>query len=126
MRKLSLLAGGIAGFMLGSYAGRGPFERVQAWARQLSNRPEVQRVADQVTESAAQVSDAATGTASKAADRASKAADRAAEATAGAVSSVGDRVTGTIESVGETNDDSPSSSQNYTSHGPRPSHKPES
>ena len=104
MRKLSLLAVGIAGFILGSYAGRGPYERVEAWARQLSNRPEVQRVADQVTESAAQVSDAATGTASKA-------ADRAAEATAGAVSSVGDRVTGTIESVGEAIDDSPSSSQ---------------
>jgi hypothetical protein len=64
MKKIALLLGGIAGFLLGSYAGRGPYERVEAWARQLRRRPEVERVADQVTESAGQLSDVATGAAS--------------------------------------------------------------
>jgi len=89
MKRAALLLGGIAGFLLGSYAGRGPYERVEAWARRLRGRPEVQRVADQVTESAGQLSDVATGTAFKAADRAS-------EAAVGAVESVADRVAETV------------------------------
>lgn len=97
MKKIALLLGGIAGFLLGSYAGRGPYERVEAWARQLRGRPEVQRVADQVTESAGQLSDVTTGTASKAADRAS-------EAAADAVGSVADRVTETVGHVAKGND----------------------
>jgi hypothetical protein len=92
VRKITLLVGGIAGFLIGSYAGRGPYERVEAWARQLRGRPEVQRVADQVTESAEQLSDVATGTASKAADRAS-------EVAADAVGQVADRVTETVGHV---------------------------
>ncbi|HUC13511.1 MAG TPA: hypothetical protein VMS00_03575 [Acidimicrobiales bacterium] len=92
MKKIALLLGGISGFLLGSYAGRGPYERLEAWARQLRGRPEVQRVADQVTESAVQLSDVATGTASKAADRAS-------EAAADAVGSVTDRVAETVVDV---------------------------
>jgi hypothetical protein len=86
---IALVFGSIAGFLLGSYAGRGPYERVEAWARKLRGRPEVQRVADQVTESAGQLSDIATSTASKAADRSS-------EAAADAVGAVADRVTETV------------------------------
>jgi hypothetical protein len=97
MKKIALLLGGITGFLLGSYAGRGPYERMQAWVRQLRGRPEVQRVADQVTESAGQLSDVATGTASKAADRAS-------EAAADAVESVADRVTETMGHVAKGHD----------------------
>ncbi|MGD0808718.1 MAG: hypothetical protein ABSA91_03310 [Acidimicrobiales bacterium] len=100
MRKIALLLGGIAGFLLGSYAGRGPYERVAALARQLRGRPEVQRVADQVTESAGQLSDVATGTASKAADRAS-------EAAVDVVESVADRVTEKVNHVTNGNDGSP-------------------
>ena len=97
MKKIALLLGGIAGFLLGSYVGRGPYERVQARVRQLRGRPEVQRVADQVTESAEQLGDVASGTASKAADRAS-------EATADAVGSIADRVTETVGHVAKGND----------------------
>ena len=92
MKKIALLLSGIAGFLLGSYAGRGPYERVEAWARQLRGRPEVQRVADQVTASAGELSDVATGTVSNA-------ADRAAETAADAVGSVTDRVTETVVDV---------------------------
>ncbi len=99
MKKIALLLGGITGFLLGSYAGRGPYEHVEAWARQLRGRPEVQRVADQVTESAGQFSDVATGAASDAADRASQAA-------ADAVGSVADRVTEAVSHVTNGNGDS--------------------
>jgi hypothetical protein len=92
MKRIALVLGGIAGFLLGSYAGRGPYERLKAWARQLRGRPEVQRVSDQVTESAGQLSEVATATASRAADRAS-------EAAADAVGSVADRVTETMVDV---------------------------
>ena len=86
MKKFSLLAGGAVGFLLGSYAGRAPYERSEALVHQLLGRPPVQRVASQVTESANQVGEAAAGAASKA-------AEAAADRTAAAVSSVSDRVT---------------------------------
>jgi hypothetical protein len=109
MKRIALVIGGIVGFLLGSYAGRGPYDRLKARARQLRGRPEVQRVADQVTESAGQLSEAATATASKAADRAS-------EATAGAVGSVADRVTETVVDVTNGNG---GSSRHLTSAAPR-------
>ena len=96
MKKITLVIGGIAGFLLGSYAGRGPYERVERWARQLRGRPEVQRVADQVTESAGQLSDVATSTASKA-------ADHAADAASETVESVTDRVTEKVAHVTDGN-----------------------
>jgi hypothetical protein len=104
MRKITLVIGGIAGFLLGSYAGRGPYERVEKWAHQLRGRPEVQRVADQVTESAGQLSDVATSTASKA-------ADHAAEATSETVEAVTDRVT---EKVAHVTDGNGGSSRHHT------------
>jgi hypothetical protein len=94
MKKLSLLIGGTIGFLLGSRAGRGPYEQVENWARQMSGRPQVQRVTNQVSESARRIGDVTT-------DTASTAADRAAEATADAVSTATDRVTKTVEDVGE-------------------------
>jgi gas vesicle protein len=106
MKKSTLLLGGIVGFLLGSYAGRGPYERVEAWARKLRRRPEVRRVADQVTESAGHLGDVATSTASKAADHAS-------EATADAVEAVADRVTETIGHVGNGNGGHSSSSHSH-------------
>jgi hypothetical protein len=94
MKKLIFLVGGIAGFMLGSYAGRGPFERVAEWSRQLAGRPQVQRVADQVSESAAELGNAATASASKA-------ADRAASATAEVVGNAADRASDTMIDLGD-------------------------
>jgi len=104
LKKIALLLGGIAGFLLGSYAGRGPYERVEAWARQVRGRPEVQRAADQVAESAGQLSDVATGAAAKAAERAS-------ESAADAVGSVADRV---AETVGHVTNGNGSSSRPLT------------
>ena len=93
MKKLSLLIGGIIGFLLGV----APVEvRTSRWriGAVNSGRPQVERVTNQVTESVRRIGDVAT-------DTASTAADRAAEATADAVNTATDRVTKTVEDLGE-------------------------
>jgi hypothetical protein len=52
VKKLWFLAGVGAGFLLGSRAGRGPYEQVEAKVRELGGRPEVQQAVGQVTEAA--------------------------------------------------------------------------
>jgi hypothetical protein len=94
MKKLGLLIVGLVGFMLGSRAGRGPYEQLENWARQISGRPQVQQAANQVTESGKHLGDVATRTASTG-------VDRAAEAAADAITTATDRVTKNVEDVEE-------------------------
>ena len=42
MKKLTLLVGLGAGFVAGSWAGRGPYERVEAMVRNVMKQPKVQ------------------------------------------------------------------------------------
>lgn len=95
MWKLPLVAGGVIGFVLGSRAGRGPYEHLENRARQLLGQPQVQRVTDQVRESAKQVTDEVAVSTRQVGDAGaevvSMAADRAAVAASGAVNTVADR-----------------------------------
>lgn len=59
MKKLSLLAGGAVGFLLGSRAGRRPYEQFEQAVRQMANRPEAKQIIDQAQKSASSISDAA-------------------------------------------------------------------
>jgi hypothetical protein len=86
MKKVLVLLAGTVGFMLGSRAGRGPYEQVERWARQVAKRPEVRRVGDQLSASTSQVSDAAARAASSVAKQTSDAATHATQAAADTVS----------------------------------------
>jgi hypothetical protein len=105
MRKLSFVIGGAVGFVLGSRAGRGPYEQLEKRARRLSGRPHVQRVADQVGESATyvrdQVAESAKQVGDASTDAVAMAADRAAVATSEAISTVAGRATEILGKVGD-------------------------
>ena len=105
MWKLPFVIGGAVGFVLGSRAGRGPYEELEKRARRLSGHPQVQRVADQVGESAKYVTDQVTQSAKQVGDAgtgvASLAADRAAVATSEAIKTVADRATEIVDKVGD-------------------------
>jgi hypothetical protein len=49
MKKIKLLVGVAAGFILGSRAGRGPYEKVEAQAKKVLNRGDVQETLDHAT-----------------------------------------------------------------------------
>jgi hypothetical protein len=51
MKKLLLLAGAAIGFVLGSRAGRGPYNRLERKAREVGKRPEVKHAVESVTQS---------------------------------------------------------------------------
>jgi gas vesicle protein len=97
MKKLTFVVGAAIGFVLGSRAGRGPYEGLENRARQLRGRPQVQRVTDQVGESAAQIADQVTESSKRvgdaAADLVSTAAERVSTATSEAAATVADRAT---------------------------------
>ncbi len=57
MRRLWLLLGVGIGFILGSRAGREPYERVQTKLRQVSRRPEVKDAVDQISGQAEDVAE---------------------------------------------------------------------
>ena len=63
MSKISMAAAGAAGFLLGSRAGRAPYERFAAQVQRLREDPEVRRRAAQargtVVDAAAEAVDAA-------------------------------------------------------------------
>lgn len=49
MKKLALLFGLGIGFIIGSRAGRGPYEQIESNVRKMMGRPEVQEAVDQVS-----------------------------------------------------------------------------
>ncbi len=82
MKKLTLLVGLGAGFVAGSWAGRGPYERVEAMVRNVMKQPKVQTTVHTAADGAATVRDAAMDAATGTIDEASKAAtDAIAETT---------------------------------------------
>ena len=52
MKKLIFLTGLAIGFVVGSRAGRGPYESLERTARQVADDPEVQRRASEAKEKA--------------------------------------------------------------------------
>jgi hypothetical protein len=105
MWKLPLVVGGAVGFVLGSRAGRGPYEQLENRARQLRGRPQVQRVSDQVHESARHVTHQVAESTRQVRDAGAAAAARAADegtiATQEALSSISDRTTEIVGKVAE-------------------------
>jgi hypothetical protein len=59
MRKISFLVGAGIGFVVGSRAGRGPYEQLEANVRKVLRRPEVEKAVDQVKEAAGDAADSA-------------------------------------------------------------------
>lgn len=96
MKKFIFLAGLAVGFVVGSRAGRGPYESLERTARQVADDPEVQRRASQAKETAGRVAqDTATTVKDKAPEVASAAkgaASGAAASASGAASSAKERL----------------------------------
>ena len=65
MKKLPLLVGATAGFVLGSQMGRGPYERLEAQIRQLAGRPEAKGVVGAVSDKATELTDTVAGAVKK-------------------------------------------------------------
>jgi hypothetical protein len=61
MKKLLLLVGVAVGFIFGSKMGRKPYERLEAKARQLAGRPEVESAVEAVSDKAADLTDRMAG-----------------------------------------------------------------
>jgi hypothetical protein len=59
MKKLWLLVGIGVGFVLGSKAGRKPYERLEGKIREVSGRAEVKQAADDVSDMEGEVTDEA-------------------------------------------------------------------
>jgi hypothetical protein len=85
MKKVLVLFAGAIGFVLGSRAGRGPYEQLERWGRRVAKRPEVRQVTDQLSASASQVSDTAAQTASSVANQAAGAVSHATQSAADTV-----------------------------------------
>jgi hypothetical protein len=66
MKKSLLVVGGVAGFVLGSRSGRGPYEKIEAQVKKVASRPDVREavghVQATVRTTAAEASDAVKGT----------------------------------------------------------------
>jgi hypothetical protein len=99
MKKFSLLVGAAVGFVLGSRAGRGPYERLEGKVRDVAGRPGVQDtledvkavagdqvanakdvVADKVDDAKDKVADGKAAVADKVDDAKDKVAEKAADA----------------------------------------------
>jgi hypothetical protein len=52
MRKLTFVVGAGVGFVLGSRAGKGPYEQLEARVRGVANRPDVQKTVGDLTSTA--------------------------------------------------------------------------
>lgn len=99
MGKLTMLAAGAAGYVLGARAGRDRYDQIAATAGKVWRDPRVQTRKDQATEVA---KDAASTAASQAGDLAQQAAGSAKQA-------AGSAKAGVQEKVSSSNDGTPSS-----------------
>jgi hypothetical protein len=83
MKKLALFVGLGTGFVVGSWAGRAPFERLEGAVRNVMGQPKVEATLQSAAESAESVRDAtldaATGALSDAAGTATEAIDGASK-----------------------------------------------
>ncbi|WP_246954870.1 hypothetical protein [Brachybacterium sp. Marseille-Q7125] len=91
MKKFIFLAGLGIGFVIGSRAGRGPYESLERTARQVAEDPEVQRRAAQARDTATRV---AHDTAETVKDKAPGVAAGVQEKVSSAAGAAKDRVTG--------------------------------
>lgn len=91
MKKLALLMGMVGGFVLGSWAGRAPFERLEGAFRNMAKQPKVQTSLHNAAESAGAVRDATLDAATGAFGQA---ADAATEAIGGTAKHAGNRPEG--------------------------------
>ena len=109
MKKFIFLAGLGIGFVIGSRAGRGPYESLERTARQVAEDPEVQRRAAQAKDTATKVAqDTAATVKEKAPEVASTVKEKAPEvaasvqgAAAGAAGAVKDKVSGGSDAQGD-------------------------
>ncbi len=72
MKRVLLLVGMGIGFVLGSKAGRAPYERLERTARELMRRPQVRTSLQSVSDTAAAVRDATLDAANGAIDEAAR------------------------------------------------------
>lgn len=115
MKKLIFLAGLAIGFVVGSRAGRGPYESLERTARHVADDPEVQRRATQAKETAGRV---AQDTASTVKEKAPEVATNVQGAVAGAAGSAKDRLGGgSEESLDEDAENLASSSEDTAAAG---------
>src|SRR5690606_6364517 len=84
MKKFIFLAGLGIGFVIGSRAGRGPYESLERTARQVADDPEVQRRAAQAKDTATRVAQDTAGTVKDKAPEVASAAQGAVVGAAGA------------------------------------------
>ncbi len=96
MWKVAVIAGGAAGFLLGSWSGRKPYEQVEGRVLQMAGRAPAQRVVVQMSDAKQRVSEAATETVRVGANRA---ADVAASTIEAGADRATDAITGIQDSV---------------------------
>lgn len=101
MKKFIFLSGLAIGFVIGSRAGRGPYESLERTARQVADDPEVQRRASQAKETATRV---AQDTASTVKEKAPEVAASAKGAVAGAADSAKEHAGAAKERLGRHQD----------------------
>ena len=77
MKKFTFLLGAIVGFVVGSRAGRGPYEQLEGATRQMIDHPKVQSVLHSAADSAESARDSALDATTGAIDDASHAATTA-------------------------------------------------
>lgn len=107
MKKLIFLAGLAIGFVVGSRAGRGPYESLERTARQVADDPEVQRRATQAKETATRVAQ----------DTASTVKEKAPEVASTVQHKVADAADSAKERLGGEQDDAAASSADTASAG---------
>lgn len=98
MKKFIFLAGLAIGFVVGSRAGRAPYESLERTARQVADDPEVQRRTAQAKETAGRV---AQDTATTVKDKAPEVASGVKGAASGAAASAKGRLSGGTDDAAE-------------------------
>lgn len=106
MKKFIFLAGLAIGFVVGSRAGRGPYESLERTARHVAEDPEVQRRAAQAKDTASKV---AHDTADAVKEKAPEVASNVQGAVAGAAGSAKERI-GNVRDHQQDGEDSASTS----------------